>query len=455
MTIEKTAFIILAAGHGTRMKSSMPKVMHPLAGRPMICHLMASLSALTPDRQVVVIGPDMPAVADAVAPHPTVIQHDRLGTGHAAMMARDWLDGFEGDILVVFGDTPLVSSETLARMIELRRSSAAPAIVVLGFRAGEPGDYGRLLVGADHALESIVEARDATPEQRRVTLCNSGVMAINGRKLFGWLDRLGNSNAKGEYYLTDIIALARADGFRCAFVEGTEAELLGINSRADLAVAESVVQDQMRARAMAEGVTLVDPQSVFFSYDTIIGRDVVIEPFVVFAPGVRIGDSVLIRGFCHMLGVEIENGAEVGPFARLRPGASIGPDAHVGNFVEIKNARVEQGAKVNHLTYVGDARVGAGANVGAGTITCNYDGFFKQHTEIGAGAFIGSNTSLIAPVRIGDGAIIGAGSVIARDVPDDALALTRGPHAEKAAWARAFRERRRAEKAAQKASKKT
>jgi bifunctional UDP-N-acetylglucosamine pyrophosphorylase/glucosamine-1-phosphate N-acetyltransferase len=371
------------------------------------------------------------------------------------MMARDCLEGFEGNILVVFGDTPLVSSRSLARMIELRQSSAAPAIVVLGFRPAEPGDYGRLLVGADQALEGIVEARDATPDQARLTLCNSGVMAIDGRKLFGWLDRLGNSNAKGEYYLTDIIAVARADGFRCAYVEGPEEELLGINSRADLAAAEHVVQEQLRARAMAGGVTLIDPQSVFFSYDTVIGRDVVIEPFVVFAPRVRIGDNVLIRGFCHMLGVEIDNGAEIGPFARLRPGASIGPDVHVGNFVEIKNARIESGAKVNHLTYVGDARVGAGANVGAGTITCNYDGFFKEHTDIGAGAFIGSNTSLIAPVRIGDGAIIGAGSVIARDVPDDALALTRGPHAEKSHWAREFRARRKAEKAAKQSTNKS
>ncbi len=455
MAIQKTAFLILAAGHGTRMNSSLPKVMHPIAGRPMIRHLMATLDALAPDQQVVVIGPDMQSVADAVAPYSTVIQRERLGTGHAAMTARERLDGFDGTVLVVFGDTPLVSSETLARMIRQRQSSASPAVVVLGFEPAEPGDYGRLLVGAEGSLEGIVEARDATPEQRRVKLCNSGVMAIDGRRLFGWLDRLGNANAKNEFYLTDIIALARADGCRCAVVEGAEAELLGINSRADLAAAERAVQAQLRTRAMANGVTLVDPDSVFFSYDTVIGRDVVIEPFVIFSPGVRIGDKVLIRGFCHMLDVEIEEGAEIGPFARLRPGASIGPQVHVGNFVEIKNARIEQGAKVNHLTYVGDARVGAGANVGAGTITCNYDGFFKQHTDIGAGAFIGSNTSLIAPVRVGDGAIIGAGSVIARDVPDDALALTRGPHSEKPAWAGAFRKRRRAEKAAKLASKKS
>jgi bifunctional UDP-N-acetylglucosamine pyrophosphorylase/glucosamine-1-phosphate N-acetyltransferase len=340
-------------------------------------------------------------------------------------------------------------------MLDLRRSEAAPAVVVLGFRPAEPGNYGRLVVGAEGTLDAIVELADATPEQQGIGLCNSGVMAMDGSRLFGWLDRLGNANAKGEYYLTDVVALARSDGCSCAFVEGPEAELLGVNSREDLAVAERLLQNQLRARAMAAGVTMVDPQSVYFSHDTVIGRDVVIEPFVVFAPGVCIGDSVHVRGFCHMLGVSIESGAEIGPFARLRPGASIGPGAHVGNFVEIKNARVEHGAKVNHLTYIGDARIGAGANVGAGTITCNYDGFFKQHTEIGAGAFIGSNTSLIAPVRIGDGAIIGAGSVVTRDVPDDALALTRGPHAEKPAWARAFRERRRAEKAAKQTSKKS
>ena len=454
MTMRKTAFVVLAAGHGTRMNSCLPKVMHPIAGRPMIRHLMATLETFVPDRQVVVIGPEMQAVADAVAPHPTAVQNERLGTGHAVMAARDLLSGFDGDILIVYGDTPLLSAATLARILEVRRSPAAPAVVVLAFRPADPGGYGRLVVGAD-ALEAIVEAGDATPAQRDIGLCNSGVMAVDSCRLFGWLDRLGNANAKGEYYLTDIVALARADGFACSFVEGPEAEFLGVNSREDLALAERLVQDQLRVRAMAAGVTLIDPQSVFFSYDTVVGRDVMIEPFVVFATGVRIGDGVLIRGFCHMLGVDIEDGAEIGPFARMRPGASIGPGAHVGNFVEIKNARVERGAKVNHLTYIGDARIGPGANVGAGTITCNYDGFFKQHTEIGAGAFIGSNTSLIAPVRVGDGAIIGAGSVIARDVPDDALALTRGPYAEKPAWARAFRERRRAEKAAKQKSNKS
>jgi len=279
-------------------------------------------------------------------------------------------------------------------------------------------------------------------------------MAVDGRRLFGLLDRLGNANVKGEYYLTDIVALARADGGACGIVEGSEGELIGVNCRADLAVAERLLQDELRSRAMAAGATLTDPASVFLSHDTVLGRDVVVGPFVVFASGVRVGDGVEIRAFCHLDGVTIEAGAQIGPYARLRPGAAIGPDAHIGNFVEIKNATVEAGAKVNHLTYIGDARVGAGANIGAGTITCNYDGFFKDWTDIGAGAFIGSNSSLVAPVTIGAGAIIGAGSVVARDVPADSLALTRGAHAEKPGWARRFRERRRAEKAAKLSSQK-
>jgi bifunctional UDP-N-acetylglucosamine pyrophosphorylase / glucosamine-1-phosphate N-acetyltransferase len=362
------------------------------------------------------------------------------------------MSGFDGDILIVYGDTPLLSSATLARMLEARRSAPHPAVVVLGFRPDDPGAYGRLIEGVDGALDAIVEAKDATAEQQAVGLCNSGVMAVDGARLFVLLDRVGNDNAKGEYYLTDIVALARSDGLACRVVEGDEAELIGVNSRAELAIAERIVQDQLRARAMAEGATLTDPASVFLCHDTRLGRDVVIGPFVVFGPGVCVADTVEIRAFCHLEGVSIESGAHIGPFARLRPGAAIGPGAHIGNFVEIKNASVESGAKVNHLTYIGDARVGAGANVGAGTITCNYDGFFKSLTDIGAGAFIGSNTSLVAPVTIGAGAIIGAGSVVARDVPADALALTRGPHTEKEAWARRFREGRAAEKAAQSGS---
>ena len=454
MTKTKTAIVVLAAGLGTRMKSSLPKVMHPLAGRPMIAHLMAELETLAPERLVVVVGPEMETVAKTVAPWPTVVQQERLGTGHAVMAAREVLDGFDGDVLVVYGDTPLITAETLERLIAARHAAAQPGVVVLGFRPDDPGAYGRLIVGPIGTLDAIVEAKDARPEQLAVTLCNSGVMAIDGAKLPGYLDRIGNDNAKGEYYLTDVVHLARADGLSCGVVEGDESEFIGINSRADLARAEAIVQDRLRQRAMAGGATLVDPATIYFSHDTRLGRDVTVGPSVVFAPGVVVGDNVQIRPFCHLEGVSIQDGALIGPFARLRPGARIGADAHVGNFVEIKNASVEVGAKVNHLTYIGDARVGAKANVGAGTITCNYDGFFKDHTDIGAGAFIGSNTALVAPVKIGDGAIIGAGSVVARDVPSDALAVTRGPYVAKDGWAGAFRRRRGAEKASAQANKK-
>ncbi len=453
MTNSKTAIVVLGAGLGTRMKSALPKVMHPLGGRPMIRHLLDTLEALDPDRMTIVVGDDMAAVASQVAPYPTVVQKERLGTGHAVMAAREAIADFDGDVLVVYGDTPLLSADTLSRMLAARRSPAGPAVVVLGFRPDDPGAYGRLMVDDGGRLRAIVEAKDASPEQLAVNLCNSGVMAVDGRKLFDLLDRVGNDNAKGEYYLTDIVEIANADGLGCGVVEGGEAELIGINSRADLAQAEAMLQDQLRATAMAEGATLVDPATVFFSTDTTLGRDTTVGPYVVFGPGVTVGDNVDILPFCHLDNVTIDDGASIGPYARLRPGARIGPDAHIGNFVEIKNAFVEAGAKVNHLTYIGDARVGAKTNVGAGTITCNYDGFFKDHTDIGAGAFIGSNTSLVAPVKIGDGAITGAGSVITRDIAADSLALTRGAHREIPGWARKFRERRGREKAA-KAGKK-
>jgi len=447
MTKEKTAVIVLAAGLGTRMKSDLPKVLHPLAGRPMVGHIMETLAALDPERVVFVVGKGMDAVAAAVAPHTTVVQEPPLGTAHAVLAAREALSGFTGDVLVIFGDTPFLSLATLQRMIETRRAAPLPAIVVLGFRPADPGPYGRLIVDAKGALTAIVEARDATPDQLAVDLCNSGVMAFDSGPLFGLLGRIGNDNAKGEYYLTEVIALARADGLSCAMVEGDAAELLGVNSRADLAAAEAILQDRLRARAMAQGATLIDPRTVYFSADTRLGRDVTIGPSVVFGPGVTVGDGATVLAFSHIEGAEIAAGARIGPFARLRPGARIGTDAHIGNFVEVKNASVEAGAKANHLTYIGDARVGAGANVGAGTITCNYDGFFKFHTDIGAGAFIGSNTALVAPVKVGDGAIIGAGSVVARDVAADALAVTRADHKEVKGWAQRFRRRKTAEKA--------
>lgn len=447
MSQEKIAVIVLAAGMGTRMKSSLPKVMHRLADRPMINHLLDTVGALAPERVVAVIGPGMEQVAAAVAPHPSVIQADRLGTGHAVAQARDALTGFAGTVLVLYGDTPLIGAATLSAMLDLRKGGdRPPAVVVLGFRPADPGQYGRLMVGAD-GLEAIVEYKDATIAQRACALCNSGVMAVDGARLFDWIDRLGNDNAKGEYYLTDIVALARADGLTCGFVEGGEEELLGVNSRVELASAEAIVQNRLRLAAMEGGATLTDPLSVHFSWDTRLGRDVVVGPNVVFGPGVSVGDGVEIRAFCHLEGASVASGATIGPFARLRPGARIERNGHIGNFVEIKNATVETGAKVNHLTYIGDARIGTGANIGAGTITCNYDGFDKSFTDIGAGAFIGSNSSLVAPVKIGAGAIVGAGSVITREVSADALAVTRGPHVEKPGWARRFRAGKAAVKA--------
>ncbi len=448
MTKEKTAAIVLAAGLGTRMESRLPKVLHPLAGRPMIGHLMETLAGMDLERIVVVVGDDMEAVAEAVAPHPTVVQKERLGTGHAVRTACEAVDGFDGTVLVLYADAPLISVETLTRMIEARRRAPRPAVVVLGFRPSDPGPYGRLIVGADGTLQAIVEAGDATPGQGAIALCNAGVMAIDGRPLPGLLARIGTDNAKGEFYLTDIVAMARGDGLTCAVVEGDEAELIGVNSRADLARAEAVVQQRLRAAAMAGGATLADPETVYFSHDTRLGRDVTVGPHVVFGPGVAVGDDVEIRAFCHIEGARIATGARIGPFARLRPGADIAAEAHIGNFVEIKNATVETGAKINHLAYVGDSRVGARANVGAGTITCNYDGFAKHHTDIGAGAFIGSNTALVAPVTVGDGAIIGAGSVITGDVAADALALTRADQEELKGWAKRFRGRQSGRKAA-------
>lgn len=443
------AAVVLAAGLGTRMESSLPKVLHPLAGRPMIQHLLATLAALDLEKVVVVTGKDATAVADAVAPHPTAVQAEQLGTGHAVRQAAGELAGFAGDVLVLFGGDPLVSTETLERILDRRRADDDPAVVVLGFRPDDPGLYGRLIVDEDGALTGIVEARDATPAQlAELTLCNSGVMAVDGSRLFGLLDQVTNDNAKSEYYLTDIVALARAAGHACTAVEADDPEeLTGIDTRADLARAEAIVQDRLRAAAMAGGTTLTAPETVFFSFDTVLGRDVSVGPNVVFGPGVRVGDNVTIKAFSHIEGATIGTGAVVGPFARLRPGADIGPDVRIGNFVEIKNATLETGSKVNHLTYVGDARVGAQANVGAGTITCNYDGYFKHHTDIGAGAFIGSNTALVAPVKIGDGAIVGAGSVISKDVNTDTLAVTRAQQKQVDGWAKTFRDKMTAAKA--------
>jgi bifunctional UDP-N-acetylglucosamine pyrophosphorylase/glucosamine-1-phosphate N-acetyltransferase len=420
----------------------------------MVLHALDRLTEVGIDRSVVVVGARMPEVAEAVAPVPTAVQSPPLGTAHAVLAAREHIESFDGDVLILCGDTPLLTRETIARLVERRRGPDDPAVVLLGFRPADMAEYGRLVTGRDGALEAIVEHKDATAEQRKIGLCNAGVMAADGRHLVSLLDAVDNRNAKGEFYLTDIVALARARGLACAVVEAADPdEVMGVNSRADLAAAEAAMQRRLRARAMAEGATLTDPDTVYFSADTRLGRDVTVGPHVVFGPGVKVGDGADIRAFCHLEGADIAERAVIGPFARIRPGTRIGPEVHVGNFVEIKAAVLEQGAKANHLSYVGDARVGAGANIGAGTITCNYDGFFKSHTDIGAGAFIGSNTSLVAPVAVGDGAIIGAGSVITADVKPNALAVERSQQVEREGWATHYRARKKAQKEAAKAAK--
>ncbi len=450
MTSKNTAAIVLAAGLGTRMKSDRPKVLHPLAGRPMLAHILETVDKAGIGTVVVVIGDGMDAVAEVAHPHATVIQHERLGTAHAALQARAALNNFAGDIVILNGDNPLIPTSDLTALIAARRADTDPAIVVLGFRPIDPAPYGRLVIGTDGALERIVEAKDATPEQLSIDLCSSGMMAVDGGKLFDLLSRVGNDNANGEFYLPDIIGLARADGGACAVVEGDAERLIGINSRAELAVAEAILQTRLRIAAMTAGATLIAPETVHFAHDTVLGRDVTVGPYVVFGPGVVVEDGVDIRPFSHLEGARVGTGSRVGPYARLRPGADLAAGVHIGNFVEVKNATLEAGAKANHLSYIGDARIGAGANVGAGTITCNYDGFFKSHTDIGAGAFIGSNSALVAPVKIGDGAIVGAGSVVSRDVAADALAVTRAEQRQIDGWAK----RHNAQKSAQKAATK-
>ena len=444
METRKPAVLVLAAGIGTRMRSRRPKVMHEIAGRSMIEHVLAAARALSPERIVVVIGPDMPDLAAAVAPLPTVVQDERRGTGHAVMAAMDALAGADGDVLVVYGDTPRLRPETLEAMLAARRGDPPPAVVVLGMRPDDPGQYGRLITDPAGGLRAIVEYRDADPDERAIDLVNSGVVAVDGAVLPDLLNDLTNDNAKGEYYLTDIVAAARRRGRGAGYVEAPADELVGINSRAELAAVEAQLQAELRTRAMAGGATLIAPDTVFLAADTELGRDVVVEPHVVFGPGVSVADDVTIRAFSHIEGARIAAGAVIGPFARLRPGADIGERAHIGNFVEVKNASLGEGAKANHLSYLGDATIGAGANIGAGTITCNYDGFAKWRTEIGAGAFIGTNTALVAPVKVGDGAVIGAGSVIAEDVPVDALGLTRPARKTVAGWAARNRARKTA-----------
>ena len=442
------AAIILAAGKGTRMKSDLHKVLHPIAGRPMLLHLAASVAALAPARTVVVTGAGRDQVEAAVSPLgiATALQAEQLGTGHAVAQAEAALAGFDGDVLILYGDVPLVSTATMQAMLDRLNAPDAPVVVVLGFRPTDAGAYGRI-IAEDGVIAKMVEFKDATPAERAVDLCNSGLMAVRSADLFALLARVGNDNAAGEYYLPDIVMLAAADGRRSAVIETGAVEVAGVNSRGELATVEASWQQQRRAQAMADGATLIAPETVWFAHDTAIGRDVVIEPNVVFGPGVTVGDGALLHAFSHIEGAQIGAKAEVGPFARLRPGAVMGEKSKIGNFVEMKKAVLGAGAKASHLTYLGDAEVGAGANIGAGTITCNYDGFFKYKTIIGEGAFIGSNSALVAPVTIGAGAIVGAGSVITADVEADALALVRPQQVSKPGWAKRFRDAMTAKKA--------
>lgn len=421
------AAIILAAGLGTRMRSALPKALHPIAGRPMLNHLIAACEQVF-DRILVVVGPDMPALERAAAPHPTVVQAERLGTGHAALQAAPLLDGFAGDAAVLYADSPLISVATL-RALLARRIEAGLAL--LAMRPADPGCYGRVVQDMAGDVVRIVEWVDASAADRAIPLCNAGVVCAPAADLFRWLREVRNDNAKGEYYLTDIVALARAEGCRVVAEEAPEAELRGINSRAELAGAEAGAQTALRAAAMQGGATLVAPETVFLSWDTRLGQDVTIGPNVVFGPGVVVEDGSEIRAFSHLEGCVVRRGAIIGPFARLRPGTEVGRGAHVGNFVELKAASLGEGAKANHLTYLGDAAIGAGANIGAGTITCNYDGIHKHRTEIGADAFIGSDTALVAPVKVGARALVAAGSVVTEDVPEDALAIARGRQVNK------------------------
>jgi len=430
--------VVLAAGLGTRMKSSLPKTLHPIGGRPMLRHLLESCEAVF-GRTVVVVGPDMDAVRHAASPHASVVQAERLGTAHAALQAMSQFG--DGDVAVLYADNPLIRPETLRRLLA-RRQEAGSALALLAFRPADPGHYGRV-IAREGEVERIVEWADATPEQRAETLCNAGVLCASAADMRRWLADVRADNAKGEYYLTDTVALARAEGGRVVAVEAPADELAGVNSRAELAAAEAVLQGWLRRAAMAAGVTLIDPGSVFFSYDTELAPDVTIGPNVVFGPGVRVEIGAEIRAFSHLEGCTIGRHCIVGPFARLRPGAVLDAAAHVGNFVEVKSARLGTGAKANHLTYLGDADIGAHTNIGAGTITCNYDGFDKHRTTIGAGVFIGSDTALVAPVTVGDGAIVAAGSVITEDVAPDALALARGRQEAKPGRAAAFREARK------------
>ena len=439
--------VILAAGEGTRMKSDTPKVLHSIGGRSMLGHVIGSVRAAGIDAIAVVIGPgrdDVAAEVKRAAPEARIfVQTERLGTAHALLAARDALEAGVDDLLVLFADTPLIRPETLTAL--RGRLAEGQTVTALGFEAVHPMGYGRL-VTSGASLNAIREHKDASEAERAITLCNSGLMAIDGRKALALVSAIGNANVQREYYLTDIVEEARKQHLPTGFEVAPEDEVMGVNDRVQLAAAEAVLQTRLRRKAMLGGATLVAPETVFLSHDTVIGRDVMIEPHVVCGPGVVIGDGVLVHAFCHLEQAQIHTGAQIGPFARMRPGADVGPEAKIGNFVELKNAVIGPGAKISHLSYIGDADVGARANIGAGTITCNYDGFFKYRTVIGEEAFVGANSSLVAPIVIGAGAYVGSGSVITKEVSADSLAVARGKQIERSGWAEAFRTASKAKK---------
>lgn len=438
MTDRPLAAIILAAGQGTRMKSELHKVLHPIAGKPMLHHLLDTVDSIGVERTVVVVGARREQIEASVADRNVdiAVQEDQLGTGHAVAQAHDALQGFAGDVLILYGDVPMVSAETMQAMIFRLNNGTEPRAVVLGFRPDDAGAYGRIIADDQGEIDKMVEYKDANDAERAVNLCNSGLMAVRSTDLFVLLDQISNDNAAGEYYLPDIVML---DGQKSAVIEVDDpAEVAGVNSRAELAAVEGEWQQRRREKAMADGVTLIAPETVWFSSDTAVSSDVVIEPNVIFGPGVSIAGGALIKGHSHIEGATIGADTSVGPFARLRPGAVLEEGAKIGNFVEIKKATLGKGAKASHLTYLGDAEVGEGANIGAGTITCNYDGYFKYKTKIGKGAFIGSNSALVAPVTIGDGAIVGAGATVTKDVAAGDLALVRPEQTAKAGWADRF-----------------
>lgn len=441
MSSRSTLTIVLAAGEGTRMRSSLPKVLHPVAGRPLIAHVLAAAPDDKNDAIAVVVGPDHQVVVDEIKrarpEAKTYVQHERLGTAHAVLAAREAIASGADDILIAFGDTPLIDKRTFERLRTALRDGAA--LAVLGFRAADPTGYGRLLVEGSELI-AIREQADANEAERAVTLCNAGVMAFAGKTALKILDRIGNGNSKCEYYLTDAVTIVRELGLRAAVIETDEDEVRGINTKAQLAEAEQVMQRKLRQAALDAGVTLIAPETVFLAADTTFGKDVTVEPFVVIGPGVSIDDGTVIHSFSNIVGARIGRNASIGPYARLRPGTVLGEGVRIGNFVETKAADLDAGVKVNHLTYIGDTHIGENANIGAGTITCNYDGFDKHRTEIGPGAFVGSNSSLVAPVKIGAGAYVGSGSVISKDVPDDALAVERAEQALRPGWAKRFRD---------------